>query len=260
MRRLICLLISCALLLPGTTLAQSQSISLGSAMQAESLSLLQSYPTFTADYGFAEYYDDLTADQGGLFRSWPVESKALLSEMLPTLCEMEAERMKAFHPGFLVELDLASSLMRQKYGIPNDTAVPENEAVRLAKQWMQNNSELSEDAIDQFTVNTAYLTDGTAQWAVYFYDKSSLIAETRMDAYSSVFSRLDRVAAEQMIFARWETLSAPSAISIHDLYSRASCDFSARLWTFTYYTNPFDAGFCYHVDDVQRIVIPGTNG
>lgn len=230
------------------------------AAQAESLSLLQTYPTFTADYGFAEYYDDLTTEQGGLFRSWPVKSKALLSAMLPTLCKMEVERMKTFYPDFLVELGLVSSLMRQKYGLPDDAAIPESEAIRLAAEWLQNHSELGKDAIDQFTVNTAYLIDGTAQWAIYFYDKSSLIAETRMDAYSGAFSQIDRVTAEQMVFARSEALGAPSAVSIRDLYSRAVYDFSAQFWTFSYYTDPFDAGFTYRMDDVQMIAIPGSNG
>lgn len=228
--------------------------------KAEVESLLQTYPTFNADYGFTEYYDALKVEQGGLFRIWSVQSKAQLSEMLPTLCQMEVDRMKTFHPEFLTDLSLLSSLMRQRYGIPDDAAMTENDAIQLAREWMQNHTEQGNETVDQCTAYTAYLIDGTAQWAVSFYDKGSLIAETRMDAHSCVFSQIGRVTAEQMVFAQSEALGAPSAFSLRDLFARATYDFKAQVWTFNYYTDPFDAGVNYHVDEVQMVAIPGSNG
>lgn len=96
------------------------------------------------------------------------------------------------------------------------------------------------------------------QWAVCFYDKSLLVAEVRIDAYSGEIAPVDRTTAEQLVYAYSERVGVPTAVSLHNLFSRAVYHFSTKAWSFTYFADPFDAGFTYFVTDDKVTV--GPNG
>lgn len=218
-------------------------------------------PIFTYQYGFSEYYEELKENNGGLFRSWSPEDKAELYAMIPSLVELERERVQTISPEFRPDLSVLASLSTKEYVYPITGMLKESEAVALAKTWVVSEQLITSSELDEMIISVSFIAnDGVPVWNIAFYDKALLKSDTFINATTGVFSIIDCQTALRMIYDYSEKVGYPEAVALSDLFYKPTYNFDTNTWTMCFISDLNDAGIVYYVNDKNSEIIPGSNG
>lgn len=115
--------------------------------------------TFTAEAGLVRFYEDCL-EKNGPFRFWTIGEKYWFSSMLPELMTAEEERMKQYHPDWLVSVPFADSILTWRYAEAEPWMISQEDALSKARDVLLTKYE-SDCSEDQVSVNLY-----TGHWAM----------------------------------------------------------------------------------------------
>lgn len=218
-------------------------------------------PTFTENYGLNEFYEQMKELNGGLFRRWSPENKACFFCMIPTLRQMEEQRVLSISEYYRPDLTVLASISARHYIYPDSSMIPQNTAIEYAKQWALENDYLSEGDINDcsLSVSCIQLTND-CEWSIGFWNRTVNIATVHVNAFTGEIPMIDELKAKGLIFRFSEEAGIPSAIMLSDLFYGAGFDYTSHQWIFVFVDSLDDAGIIYVLDEPTMRVIPGANG
>lgn len=162
-------------------------------------------PVFTEAYGLEAFYALLEA-KWGAFYMWPIEAKAWLHNEaealdLAQLAWLESSEAEADHT---VDWWLPSEALDRMHGIPGPKAMPQAEAVNLARTML-----------GEGVLNASFLLDDPVRpvWAIGRYEKDKLLTEVCIDAWSGTAAASDGVKVREA--ARTFLVAEEAALGQH---------------------------------------------
>ena len=145
------------------------------------------YPFFNAEFSFENYFDELVRVFDGLFGDWTLEQKAWLSSKVEEYWQMEVFRTYYLDSGnapFKTVL-FKRLLDEQRCGLPDESAVPQDEAYALAVQYAENDPQMSRQET-WWKIQTFYLVNDPEKpvWLFRFFSRMNEFYDVTVDAHS----------------------------------------------------------------------------
>lgn len=145
------------------------------------------YPFFNAEFSFENYFDELVRVFDGLFGDWTLEQKAWLSSKVEEYWQMEVFRTYYLDSGYApFKTVLFKRLLdEQRCGLPDESAVPQDEAYALAVQYAENDPQMSRQET-WWKIQTFYLVNDSEKpvWLFRFFSRMNEFYDVTVDAHS----------------------------------------------------------------------------
>ena len=156
--------------------------------------------TFTAEDGLVRFYEDCL-EKNGPFRFWTIGEKYWFSSMLPELMTAEEERMKQYHPEWLVSVPFADSILTWGYAEAEPWMISQEDALGKARDVLltKYESDCSEDqvSVNLYTGHWAMESFADPYWVFRFYEKARKHAEVWVNARTGDIPEHQALEAER---------------------------------------------------------------
>lgn len=153
---------------------------------------------YDESYTVDRYYDELVRGRGGPFRLWPLEDKAWFSAVLPLYQAMEDAHMRMEHPDWGAQNNLlVRNITAHAHGLPDAQAIPQEDALRQAKEWLVREKGVDADRLDAMTVCPYYYADFASEpyWVFRFWEGVKQRHEVWLQAYTGEMPRMTQEEA-----------------------------------------------------------------
>lgn len=219
-------------------------------------------PTFTADYGLYEFYQELEQDWGAVIH-WSVEQKAWLSSMRTTLYDLEAARCEPL--GWAVDMPFPVKMIYHQHGLPDETAIDQQTAQHMAIQHIVD-AGLADDPSRLVSPAFYYFTDDPLKpvWHFRFtcyIQKRMTVIEIYMDAHTGAFAQsqpeaLAAIAFQHLLDEGVQIARKPLQAGELDNYTvNAYYHPDAQQWQIKLLHTSMSHEFTFIMDDLTQTVL-----
>lgn len=219
---------------------------------------------WNADSGLDDFYNTLEQTHGA-FRYWSPERKHWFTSMLPTLKELEAQRIETYHPEWINASVLwLDRLLVHRYGLPDENSLSEETAKAKAIEWVIAHQLLSADDIASGRISSNFYCDDPSQpmWVFKFYQYGGKrAAETWMTGSDGVFAQCNAVDIEDIAkqyLLSTQPMVAGKMFTSHNMeycYIDSFFDPKTSTWAIQIIVPDNNCGWTVQIEDTTRQIV-----